>query len=256
MIQCKIGLIAKSCNSTQDCFLILGEIFDNNIKNNITKLYELHYITKYLYPFNIKQKNNIIIPDNFQEILYIQKTYKLTRILSIIGTGYNKKFETPQLYDLSCMIPLFKDKIPRNIIKNKQNYQTGLRVIILLPYLNPILRGKIIESSLSITKQMKTIFYTIGDVKGKNLVPISELSKRYLLSCGINEENIYVSNYDKKDCIIEAISMLEFFFQNINFQEIILAVSQKDMNKFLSLIRSYRLSGILKYKLQLLCNNF
>jgi hypothetical protein len=255
MIPCKIALLAKSCNSDWNCFINLGEVFDIKIKNDIGKLYQLHFTTKYLYPFNITIEDNKIIPCNLEEITNIQNKYNLTRILSITGKKHNNSFETPVLYDLTCMVPLFSPKIERLKINNIP--QTGLRIIIILPYTNPIKRGKIIENCLLLSYQPKTVFYSIGGIKGRNTVSIYELTKRYLLSAGVKEENIYGSEYDnKKDSIIEAIGMLKFILGDISSAEIILGVSHKEMNYFLQLIRSNRLSNKLKNKLQLISNKF
>lgn len=251
-MECKIGLIAKPLNRKQNCFLNIGEIFDKNIRNNINVLYELHTIMKYMYPFKIKIENKDIIPDNLTEIAIIQEKYKLTRKISLYGKDKDTKFRTPELYDISCMVPLFPNQIPR--LRFTESKNNPIRMIVLFPYENPILRGEILNSCFNLTTKCKTYFYTLGYIRGKNTSSTCELSKRYLLTCGIKKENIYTENYDTfPDCIMEILNMIKFIFP-YTVVKIMFAIARYDMQKFMDYIRLNNAQRLSKQKIQLICN--
>ena len=152
----------------------------------------------------------------------------------------------------SVILPLFPEKVPRLRIPSSD--ETPLRMIILFPYKDPVLRGKIIESCVNILNVRKTCFYTIGTVHRKNTRPICDLSRRYLLSCGINDDNIYRDRYDKfPDCIMEVLKMIKFILPDTEM-EINIAVSRDDMQKVMSYIRLINKSGMLDKRIQLFCN--
>lgn len=252
VISCKIGLIAKPRDSTQDCFLNLGEVFDKTIRENVNILYELHTIMKYMCPFKITTEGKNITPDNLEEIAIVQARYKLTRKIWRKGKYKSTKFLAPELYDISCMVPLFPDKVPR--LEYPQSNETPMRMIILFPYEDPVVRGEIIDSCASISNERKTCFYAIGSVQGNNTRPTCDLSRRYLLSCGIQDDNIYREQYDTfPDCIIEALNMINFVLPDTEM-EIMIAVSREDMQKVLAYIRMANALGKLEQRIQLMCN--
>jgi hypothetical protein len=252
MINCKIGLISFCVDSSQNCFLNLGEIFDKKIRENINALYEIHTNMRYLCPFKVVIDNENIIPDNMEEISIIQERYKLTRKISMIGKGKSKKFRAPNLYDISCMVPLFSTKVPR--LRYPLSNVTPMRMIILFPYSDPILRGEIIDACSSFSIEKQTFFYVIGTIQGRNLVPTCDLSRRYLLTCGINSYNINKSQYDIfPDCIFEVLNIIDFILPGREM-ELIIAVSKEDMSKVMQKIRLWNSEGKLKKKIQLMCN--
>lgn len=263
MINCKIGLISKPFNNSEDCFLNLGEIFDKGIRNNISILYELHKCLPYICSFNIKVKNDIIILDNMEDIISLQDKYKLTRKIWLYGynnmrTNTKKiKFLTPELYDISCMVPLFSDKIKRTLcpivgIKNP------LRIFILFPYKDPTVRGKIIDNCFNIADNHKLYFYTMGGVYGSNTNSISKLNRRYLLSRGVKDEDIYMNEYDNNEdfdeCIIEALNMIDFIISNKEIFLLYIGVESKDMSTTMNHIRKAKKSNKINRNIYLVCN--
>jgi hypothetical protein len=252
MINCKIGLISFCIDSSQNCFLNLGEIFDKDIRENKNTLYEIHTNMKYMCPFKVVIEDGNITPDNMEEIAIIQERYKLTRKISMIGKCKSKKFRSPKLYDISCMVPLFPTKAPR--LRYSPSNATPIRMIILFPYNDPVLRGEIIDACFSFSVEKQTFFYVIGTVQGCNLASTCELTRRYLLTCGVKNNDITTSYYDIfPDCILEALDMIDFILPCKNI-ELIIAVSKKDMSKVMRKIRLWNSEGKLKKKVQLICN--
>lgn len=247
-MKCKVGLISRPYNVTDDCLINLGEIFDLKIKNDVNLLYELHKNIKYLYPFQVFIESNKIILDNIEEISAIQSRYKLTRKPIMLGNSRKKriKFNSPELYDISCMVPLFSDK--QSIPKYIENKTSSLSfAFILFPYDDPILRGEIVDSCLNISKGEKVYFYILGKIRGMNRVPTCKLSKRYLLKHGL--ANIFTQEYDKfPDCIDEAVNMIKFSLDPS--VKILIGIDRKDMSNVMKNIRKKKLTK----QITLICN--
>lgn len=254
IISCKIGLISKPSNHIHDCFLNLGEIFDRSIREDVKILYELHKNLQYLCHFNVDINGKDITPDNIEELSNIQNRYKLTKKFWIKGQVENgvMKFFSPELYDLSCMVPLFPDKISRSIY-TKSN-QIPLHVFILFPYSDPIIRGKIIDNCFSINNN-KSFFYVIGGLHGKNTIPTCDLSKRYLLECGVKDDDIICNEYHNfSDCILEALNMIKFIIpENIQMKVIVL-VQREDMSRVMNHIIIANKLKIINSKLSIICD--
>lgn len=254
VISCKIGLISKPRDNTQDCFLNLGEIFDRSVCKDVNILYELHKNLRYLCPFKVQIEGKDITPDNIEEISTIQNRYKLTRKIWMEGHVQNgaMKFLSPELYDLSCMVPLFPNKISRSICP--KGNEMPLRMFILFPYTDPIVRGEIIDNCFSVSGEHKTYFYTIGGLHGQNTSATCDLSTRYLLTCGVEDDNISRNQYDDfPDCILEALNMIKFIMPDIEMQ-VFIAVQREDMNRFMKHIRLANKLGMIDRKLCMICN--
>ena len=253
-INCKIGLISKPKDCTHDCFLNLGEIFDRSIREDINTLYELHKNLRYLCAFKAKIKGKDAIPDNIEEISVIQNRYKMTRKIWIKGNLQKgtMKFLSPELYDLSCMVPLFPNKIYRSICPKSNNLP--LCMFILLPYTDPIVRGEIIDSCFSVLGKYKAFFYIIGEIQGQNTRSTCDLSRRYLLTCGVEDNNISRNQCDKfPDCILEALNIIKFILPDTEMK-VFIAVQREDMNRVMDHIRDINKLGILDHKLYMICN--
>lgn len=253
MNNCKIGIIALSSNN--DNIIYLGKVFDKQDKRI---LYRLHMHLRYLYPFKLIVKNQNIIPDNVEDIISIKKRYKLTNriyIKKMIKDGVYK-YSHPQLYDLSCMTPLFSD-IVKSVYTISKNQNKKYRMFILLPYIDPIIRGQIVDSCISlITKDVIGLFCTIGDKKGKNIRTISELYSRYLISRGIEEKYINSTIYDIfPDCISDAIDVVEMMYTNEDV-EIFLGADGKYMGDILNYVRKMRKACVIKKQVKFVCSNY
>lgn len=253
MIKCKIALIAFSRDSTQDCFLNLGEVYDKTVREDIDMLVELHKNLRYMCPFKAKIKDGTVKPDNLEEICCLQDKYKLTRkIISHGTTNGTMRFETPELYDASCMVPLFANEAPRRLIPI--GGKIPARMFIIYPYFDPVVRGEVIDSCIDICDDRQTYFYTFGKVQGCNTRPSCVLTKRYLLSCGIPNKNIlHEQNDEFPDCIAAGLNMIEFILPDTRM-DIWIAVARQDMNKVLGHIRFLNAENMKHQKIYLLCN--
>ena len=253
MINCKVGLIAKPRDSREDCFLNLGEIFDKTIRKNVVTLYKLHENLKYMCPFKATITDTEVDLDNIEELSCVQQRYKLTRKIVKNGTASgNIKFLAPRLFDVSCMTPLFPDQICPPYFR--QSTEPPIRMFILFPYDDPIIRGEIIDNCMDTAVNKKTCFYVLGNISGKNKRPTCDLSRRYLLGCGIPDYDIYRNTYDEfPDCIMETLSIIKSIMPNTEMS-IYLAVAREDMNQVLGHIRLSNQLGMLDQKIRFICN--
>jgi hypothetical protein len=249
MIPCRIGLVAWARDSNKNCWLNLGEIFDQKIRKDLSALYSLHQDLRYLTPFRTTATG---LPDSIEDIMSLQKRYRLTR--GVRGNGLQSfglvKFDAPRLYDLSCMIPLFTDSVPR------ASFTQGdflMKFYILFPYADPVIRGTILDHCLAVSRSSRIFFYIMGNRQGQNAVPTYKLYQRYLRHCGVSSDDITVSQYDTfPDCIIEAINMINFV--RPEEKQIFIGVSTEDMNRVMSHIRLARDLGVINQRISLVCN--
>lgn len=259
MFKCKIGLISISHDYGNDCFLNLGEVCDKTIKKDIHKMFELHKHLKYMCHFKAKIKDSDPEPDNLEEICSIQDRYKLTRKIILHCTLPEieeiVRFSRPELYDISCMVPLFSLNSSVSCDKTFPNgNESPTRVFIVFPYNDPITRGEMIDSCINICEKRNIYFYALGKLYGRNKLTTADLNKRYLLSIGVKPENVLTSqNDDFPDCIMDIINMVDLFLQN-SIVEIWIVVARDDMNQILRHIRLLKQNSELKRKVYLLCN--
>jgi hypothetical protein len=182
MIKCRIGLVSY-CKD-HDFALILGELFDKNIRDNINMLYELHKALVYSSNFYAKISGTKVITDNTDDLCIYQRQYKITNNILVYGTGIDGewRFSKPCLYDLDCMIFLFNDTIqsPRYnpVINDTITY-------ILVAEKNPLIRGTLVEECFRIADGKQIKFYIVDDVSSN--INSCVLTKRYLMSQGITD---------------------------------------------------------------------
>ena len=129
-----------------------------------------------------------------------------------------------------------------------------LRMFILFPYTDPIVRGEIVDNCFSVLGEYKACFYTIGGLQGQNTRATCDLSKRYLLTCGVEDDNISRNEYDNfPDCILEALNMIKFIFPDTEMQ-VFIAVQREDMRRVMDHIRLVNKLGMIDRKLYMICN--
>jgi hypothetical protein len=247
---CRIGLVAKPCDSTQNYFINLGEV----ICKDISKLYNLHTDMRFLCAFKARKEGDIAYLDNIEELLAIQRRYNIVNKITINGVVKKKimKLLSPELYDITCMVPLFTDKICRSI--KPKGDKNNIVIFILFPYSDPIIRGKIIDNCFSILGDRESIFYVLGDCHGQNTISTCYLSRRYLLTCEIEDKNIILSKYDEfPDCILDAFNMINFMFPDKKMTTYI-GVSREDITKVMKHIRLIKTQKLIDKKVSLICD--
>lgn len=226
----------------RNLYLILGEIYDKDIRTDITKISEFYRDLLYFYPFRFSVKENICY--NAEDIFSLQKKYGLTVRHQLVGNTDKEilSLRTPILYDISCMVPLF---VKNNRIIYKQKKDT---VCIVLSYSDPIVRGKLLKEVLEYGPMT---FVLTGDKYGKNKDSTATLASRYLLTCKVPSECIIKINQDKTpDCILEAIEIVNMTVAYTDY-DIIIACQSENIHQT---VRSLKKKGILQYrKFRYLC---
>ena len=255
MITCKIALISKPVNTKINSFINIGEIYDSDMKKDTQFLYDIHKNTKYMGKFKACFKNNNIQIDNIEDIHSIQRRYNLTR--RILAKGQKKDtilFDKPQLYDITCMVPLFPTKIYPQYTINDSILLLPLQLFLIFPYSDPIIRGELLDRCLELKKDRKIYFCLFGNIYRKNTRATYNFSRDYLLECGIHSDDIICGIYDKfPECIQESLLLVEMALNTLSV-ELFIAVARDDMSQVMNHIRQSKNNLGFRKKIQLICN--
>ena len=245
-IACKIGLTAKPLIDGLPR-ICLGEYFGN--KTDIKHLMELHDNLQYLYPFRgriIKSdKTRLWVePTNKEDFAAIQEQYQLTKSCVMENTPVHApnilSFSSPELYDISCGVPLF-DYTPRRkkiYISRGDEVKT---IFVLAPYDDPILRGKLIDKCVEVSATCGggSAFVTFRKFFGGDRVSSGTLSLRYLMKIGVSKEDVFsMEEPEFPRCVDEVLSTLPLMFG----EDIVIyfALSVDDMSRYSRLCRERR----------------
>ena len=246
--KCTIGLVAKSRDPRNNYLLFLGEIKEKDQK----LLYNLHKELRFLCKFNATIIDSSILPDNADEILSFQKKYNIEPKILLTGIVEEKtiKLLAPELYDITCMVPLFSDTVTR--IKPIHNSKS--KVFFIFPRcIDPFIRGKIIDTCFEASDVREMFFYLIGYIYVINKIKTSNLTKRYLLSCGVEDKNIICDEEDQgHGWLVEAINMIKFITPDED-PEILIAVDRELMNVLMNYIRFEKAAGRIDKKVRIIC---
>jgi len=248
--KCSIGLVAKPRDPKNNYVLFLGEIKEKDEK----LLYDLHKELRFLCKFNAEIVGNKVFPDNAEEILAFQKKYNIEPEILVTGLVEEKyiKLLEPELYDITCMIPLFSDTVTRSV---KPICNSKSKVFFIFPRCNdPFIRGKIIDACFEAAAEREMFFYLIGCIYGINKIKTSNLTKRYLRSCGVEDKNIVCDEEDQgHGWLIEAINMIKFITPDED-PEILIAVDREFMKVIMNYIRFEKASGRIDRKIRIICS--
>ena len=212
MINCKIGLISVSGKY----MLSLG-VFRSKPKEKTVR--ELYNNLQFLYPFSATlYPNGKVIPSNGEDFRIIRERYQLKGCIKLLTKYPDNRIiirtEPPVLYDLTCNVPLFP---PRTTVLGKYEnvYKSvGCKrcfIFIVIPEIDPFIRGKIIDNCLSIPKSSDTyMFMNLGCKEGLNKISTSKLASRYLYYLGAPTESIIENTENMKfpECIMESFCLL------------------------------------------------
>jgi len=248
--KCSIGLVAKSRDPKKNYLLFLGEIKEKDEK----LLYDLHKELRFLCKFDASIVGNKVFPDNAEEILAFQKKYNIEPKISVTGLVEEEKcikLLAPELYDITCMISLFSGTVMRSV---KPICNSKSKVFFIFPRCNdPFIRGKIIDACFEAAAEREMFFYLIGCIYGINKIKTSILTKRYLLSCGVEDKNIVCDGEDQgHDWLVEAINMIKFITPDED-PEILIAVDRELMKVLMNYIRSEKAAGRIDKKVRIIC---
>jgi hypothetical protein len=229
----------------QDLYLNLGEIYDKNIKSDIFTLSQFNRDLRYLYPFRYSQKNNRC--SNSEDFICLQKKYGLTVRLQLVGESDRKiiTFRSPVLYDITCMVPLFVQDNCKTFYKQKNDL-----ICIVLPYQDPISRGKLLEECV---KYGPSSFVLIGDTYGENGDSTATLMCRYLLSCNVPANRILKIHQDNiPECILEALEIVDFTEGDSEY-DLVIACRHENIQKIARTIRWWRKNNIIGKRVTYIC---
>lgn len=248
--KCSIGLVAKPRDPKKNYLLFLGEIKEKDEK----LLYDLYKELRFLCKFDASIVGNKVFPDNAEEILAFQKKYNIEPEISVTGLEEEKsiKLLAPELYDITCMIPLFSDTVTRSI---KPNCNSKSKVFFIFPRCNDLfIRGKIIDACFEAAGEREMFFYLIGCIYGINKIKTTNLTKRYLRSCGVEDKNIVCDEEDQGNgWLLEAINMIKFITPDED-PEILIAVDREFMKVIMNYIRFEKASGRIDRKIRIICS--
>lgn len=242
---CRWALIARPMDNSQSCYLILGELYNNDIKNNISSMSEFFRDLKYYYPFRFSTKRNY--PYNIQDIIYLQKKYCLTVNLRLVGTPEKDIviFNTPMLYDIDCSASLFLTNVIYDDYKPKNDH-----VCIIFPYCDPVNRGKLLEE---VMEYGPSYFVVIGDSYRNNKDSTACLMRRFLLSRKVASENIIkLRQNNNTESILDAVALVNLFLNKP--YDIVIACRNEHIRNIAKTIRIWKKRNILqKRKVYYIC---
>lgn len=237
-MQCRIGLVAKhNIQNTPD--LNLGEYIGD--KNDTQLLYGLHEELSYLYPFwgipKKKGKITEITPTNISDFIYLQDKYCLTKKIFLAGRITNNivLFEPPKLYDLSCGVELFEDRVIKTVVHRTLS-SNNLLIFVIPPYNNPLCRGLSIDTCLEMYQEnslCKALFIVVGGKVKPNLTETWKLSQRYLIKRGISNSDIVKTRLFNDNIIKTVLGLIPDMTSRNHNVKVYVSVKSKDMNKYL-----------------------
>lgn len=244
---CKIGLISWPVNTKtpHNFYINLGEIYDKDVKDNASLLSEFNRDLRYLYPFRYSVTKNKCY--NSEDFKTFKSKYRLTIGYKLVGKIPPENiiiFRTPILYDLTCMIPVF-EKV--SVQKNFNSSESS--VYIVIPTLDPICRGKILDEVIS--NNPKYIILT-GSVSGTNNTSTITLMTRYLRRCKTPMDIIIKSNGDKKpNCILDCLALIDIM--GLNTLDVIIACSCSDITVLQKSVRMWRRLKVINRRISYFC---
>lgn len=244
MLNCRLAVISwpisqsnQKPTSYKDIFINLGEIYDENVRNDTKLLYELHVNLKYLYPFKIKNG----IPYNIEDFKPYQEKYKLSCI-NINMKLKNEVYHTPCLYDLSCMKPLFF--YDYRFLPTIPSFGTP-KIFIILPYSCPIIRGNILDTCIRLSNQ-NSLYVLSGDKYENNKNTTSTLSSRYLRKRGISMKSIIKNLYNNfPTALLDIFEILNLLVPDYKDYQLFISCYSKDIYRLMMFIKIRNIKKLL-----------
>jgi hypothetical protein len=197
-------------------YVVLGKIpEDANLEDIILDL-------RYLYPFRIFSEKENVTFENIEDFLYFRKKYKLLEDIIISKKFYGRKsFHKPVIYRYSGK-KVHSDFLTPFPVK---------RTCILAPYVNPVLRGKLVDLAISYGF---SLYVPTGENQDENSIDTSTLYTRYLLCRGIPITSIIKVPKEKGEfSVLEAL-------ERVDDEVIYIACSSEDIGDIRASIRLWK----------------
>ena len=202
-------------------YVVLGKIPDD------ANLEDIRGDLRYLYPFRIFSEKENVILENIEDFLYFRKKYKLFQDIIISKKFYGRKsFHKPTICNY------YGKKVHSDFLTS-----TVKRTCILAPYVNPVLRGKLVDLAISYGF---SLYVPTGENQDENSIDTSTLYTRYLLCRGIPITNIIKGPKEKGEfSVLEAL-------ESINDEVIYIACSSEDIGDIRASIRLWKKNKLIK----------
>lgn len=251
MLSCKIGIVSVSSKNSS-FYLKMGEVFDQTVRKSIDSLYSLAIDVQCLTYFCATINGKEVELDNKNDIEFIQKKYKMTRLTnpSEPREKCTLRFNKPEIYDLDCMVPLFDMVLPRGpSYKTPENKDVCM--FIFMPCEDPLVRYDLVTSCFEYAGNRDPHFF-LPDVPRTGEKLSNSFLKRQLLSRGVPQDNITTHDFGKlPDCIAESLIMIKTYCRA---KVTCIATASKDMSSLLKHLKVARNMGLtLKNKMPLVC---
>lgn len=242
---CRWALIARPIDSSSS-YLILGELYSNDVKGDNVRMSEFFRDLNYLYPFRFSTKRNYCY--NIEDIIYLQKKYSLTVNLTLVGNSEKDIiiFHPPILYDIDCNASIFSRVFYTYTYTPKNDH-----ACIVFPYSDPVTRGKLLEE---VIHYGPSYFVVIGDSYRNNKDSTACLMKRFLLSRKVSEKCIIkLRQKNNTESILDAVALLQTYL-NTPF-DIVIACGNEHIRNIAKTVRIWKRRNILhqKRKVYYLC---
>jgi len=250
---CKIGLISWPITnkSPLNLYINLGEIYDKEIKDDLSLLSQFNRDLRYLYPFKYSFKDNKCY--NSEDFKPFRSKYHLTTRARLAGSLINTTshtqeaiFRTPVLYDLTCMVPVFE-----KMKLEKISYSPVISgtIFIVVPTLDPICRGKILDEVIA--NNPRYIMLT-GSIAGDNNTSTITLMTRYLKRRGVSTDIILRCHSEKRPtCILDCLAVIDIMA--LNNLEVAVACSCSDITLLQKSVRAWRRLGVVNKRISYYC---
>jgi hypothetical protein len=246
---CRIALISwpTTDKTPSNCYINLGEMYDKVMKTDSILLSQFNRELRFLYPFRYVVSKNACY--NMEDFNVFKDKYRLTIGIRLFGKIPEKDtitFRTPVLYDVTCMVPL----ILPHLITPVPVYIPDKKVCIVLPHLNPLIRGCILDE---VVRNRPETIVLVGQSRGKNKDSTATLMTRYLRRLGVPMKCIIKSPIDKKpECILDALALLEMMDVPDNYS-VVVACSTEDITLMQKSIRFWRKKGLITKRISYYC---
>lgn len=207
-------------------FLFIGSVSERTDTELLSE--ELGYLT----PFRISSTKEKIIYENMEDFSFFRKRFHLTGNVKLSKKFYGKKsFHKPLMLNYPRTKKALLDF----------HSVTPKRTCIILPYINPVIRGKVV--ALAVTYGV-SLYVTTGDVQGTNTVSTSTLTTRSLLYNNVPITSIIkVPKETGEYAIIDALEKLDELKRGI--ETLYIACTSMDIAKVRISIRLWKKNGMI-----------
>lgn len=236
---CKIGVVCYIGISKNDV-LCVGEVISRTIKSDIECILDIERHSKALPNPKVWENNGELVTDIQSEIDWLREECNLTRDMwSNKSVSSVQKCSSFLLFDVTCMVPLFKDETEADT-KDTLQIIPGKSICILQPHMSPNARRVIAGECMLFSEK---IFITLD-----------KTDRKYLNSKGVDKEQMILPTHSRHWplCVLDCVEMLSDtgFYPGFKYY---VGIQSHDMNTFIEHIRKWRGTGKLIQTVHMIC---